>query len=169
MTVAVDVFSRCIASFHLSIEAPSATSVGLCMASVVCDKAEWLHQRGIEADWPVVGKPRRVGVDNASEFHSAVFESGCAQHDIKIEWRPPGRPHFGGIIERLIGTLMKLVHMLLRTTFSNITQCGKYDSDHMASLTLEELERWLTVAVPKYYVPMKALITKPRCIATQKG
>ena len=151
ITVAVDVFSRCIAGFHLSLEAPSATSVGLCMASVVSDKVEWLHQRGVEADWPVVGKPRRVGVDNASEFHSAAFERGCAQHDIKIEWRPPGRPHFGGIIERLIGTLMKLVHMLPGTTFSNITERGKYDSDQMASLTLEELERWLTVAVTKYY------------------
>ena len=97
------------------------------MASVVSDKVEWLHQRGVEADWPVVGKPRRVGVDNASEFHSAAFERGCAQHDIKIEWRPPGRPHFGGIIERLIGTLMKLVHTLPGTTFSNITERGKYD------------------------------------------
>ena len=85
ITVAVDVFSRCIAGFHLSLEAPSATSVGLCMASVVSDKVEWLHQRGVEADWPVVGKPRRVGVDNASEFHSAAFERGCAQHDIKID------------------------------------------------------------------------------------
>ena len=47
------------------------------MASVVSDKVEWLRQRGVEADWPVVGKPRRVGVDNASEFHSAAFERGC--------------------------------------------------------------------------------------------
>lgn len=108
ITVAIDVFSRCIAGFHLSLEAPSATSVGLCLTMVTTDKAPWLQQRGIEARWPIVGKPHRLGVDNATEFHSAAFERGCAQHGIAIEWRPPGLPHFGGIVERVIGTLMQL-------------------------------------------------------------
>lgn len=57
--------------------------------------------RDIEARWPIAGKPQRLGVDNASEFHSAAFERGCAQHNITIEWRPPGLPHFGGVIERV--------------------------------------------------------------------
>ena len=34
-------------------------------------------------------------------------------------WRPPGTPHFGGHIERLIGTQMGAVHLLPGTTFSN--------------------------------------------------
>lgn len=151
ITVAIDVFSRCIAGFYLSLEAPSATSVGLCMTLAASDKGPWLQQRGIEAHWPVVGKPRRIGVDNATEFHSAAFERGCAQHGIDIEWRPPGLPHYGGIIERLIGSLMLLVHALPGTTFSNPTERGNYDSDKTACLTLEELERWLAVAITKYY------------------
>jgi len=151
ITVAIDVFSRCIAGFHLSLEAPSATSVGLCLALVASDKVPWLQQRGIEASWPIIGKPRRVGVDNASEFHSAAFERGCAQHGITIEWRPPGLPHFGGVIERVIGTLMQLVHALPGTTFSNPAERGDYDSDKAACLTFEELERWLAVAITKYY------------------
>ena len=151
ITVAIDVFSRCIAGFHLSLEAPSATSVGLCLTMVASDKVSWLQQRDIEARWPIVGKPCRLGVDNASEFHSAAFERGCAQHGITIEWRPPGLPHFGGVVERVIGTLMQLVHALPGTTFSNPTQRGDYDSDKNACLTLEELERWLAVAITKYY------------------
>jgi putative transposase len=151
ITVAIDVFSRCIAGFHLSLEAPSASSVGLCLTLVASDKASWLQQRGIEARWPVVGKPRRLGVDNASEFHSAAFERGCAQHDIDIEWRPPGQTHFGGVVERVIGTLMQLVHTLPGTTFSNPADRRDYDSDKTACLTLEELERWLAVAITKYY------------------
>jgi len=151
ITVAIDVFSRCIAGFHLSLEAPSATSVGLCLTMVASDKVSWLQQRDIEARWPIVGKPCRLGVDNASEFHSAAFERGCAQHGITIEWRPPGLPHFGGVVERVIGTLMQLVHALPGTTFSNPTQRGDYDSDKTACLTLEELERWLAVAITKYY------------------
>ena len=151
ITVAIDVFSRCIAGFHLSLEAPSATGVGLCLSMVASDKAPWLQQRGIEAHWPIVGKPHRLGVDNASEFHSAAFERGCAQHGISIEWRPPGLPHFGGVVERVIGTLMQLVHALPGTTFSNPALRGGYDSDKTACLTLEELERWLAVALAKYY------------------
>jgi putative transposase len=151
ITVAIDTFSRCIAGFHLSLEAPSATSVGLCLTQVAADKAQWLQQRHIEANWPIAGKPRRLGVDNAAEFHSAAFERGCAQHGIDIEWRPPGLPHFGGIIERVIGTLMLLVHTLPGTTFSNSSDRGDYDSDKTACLTLEELERWLAVAITKYY------------------
>lgn len=151
ITVAIDVFSRCVAGFHLSLEAPSSTSVGLCLTMVATDKSHWLKERDIEAHWPIAGKPQRLGVDNASEFHSAAFERGCAQHNITIEWRPPGLPHYGGIIERVIGTLMQLVHALPGTTFSNPTMRGDYDSDKTACLTLEELERWLAVAITKYY------------------
>ena len=151
LTVAIDVQSRYIAGFHVTLDAPSAVSVGLCLTHVAMDKAPWLALRDVEADWPVQGKPRRVGVDNGAEFHSAAFERGCEQHGIGIDWRPPGRPRFGGVVERVIGTLMGLVHGLPGTTFSNIGQRGSYDSDKAACLTLEELERWLAVAVAKYY------------------
>jgi hypothetical protein len=33
-----------------------------------------------------------------------------------------GRPHFGGHIERLIGTVMGAVHLLPGTTFANVTK-----------------------------------------------
>ena len=56
-----------------------------------------------------------------------------------------------GVIERVIGTLMGLVHGLPGTTFSNVGQRGSYDSDKAACLTLEEVEHWLAVAVAKYY------------------
>jgi putative transposase len=151
LTVAIDTYSRCIAGFHVTLEAPGATSVGLCLTHVAMDKAPWLAMREVAAIWPVQGKPRRLGVDNGSEFHSQAFQRGCAQHGIDIEWRPPGRPHFGGVIERVIGTLMGLVHGLPGTTFSNVGQRGSYDSDKAACLTLEEVEHWLAVAVAKYY------------------
>jgi len=151
LTVAIDTYSRCIAGFHVTLEAPSATSVGLCLTHIAMDKASWLVMREVKANWPVQGKPRRVGVDNGSDFHSQAFERGCAQHGIAIDWRPPGRPHFGGVVERVIGTLMGLVHDLPGTTFSNVGQRGSYDSDKAACLTLDELERWLATAVAKHY------------------
>ena len=151
VTVAIDVFSRCIAGFLVTLEAPSATSVGLCLAHVASDKRSWLTAIGVDADWPVMGRPRQIGVDNAAEFHSEALERGCAQHDITIDWRPFGRPQVGGVVERVIGTLMELVHGLPGTTFSNVMQRGRYDSDKAACLTLAELERWLAVAIAKLY------------------
>lgn len=151
ITVAIDVFSRCIVGLHVTLDAPSATSVGLCLAHVAADKRPWLQEIGVDADWPITGRPRRIGVDNAKEFHSEALERGCAQHDITIDWRPLGRPQVGGVVERVIGTLMELVHGLPGTTFSSVMQRGRYDSDKAACLTLAELERWLAVAIAKFY------------------
>lgn len=152
LTVAIDVMSRMIAGFHLSLDPPSAASVGLCLAHVADDKKTWMTARGVtDVEWPIAGKPKKIGVDNAGEFHSQAFERGCAQHGIEIEWRPPGQPQFGGIVERVIGTLMRRIHKLPGTTFSNTAQRGAYDSERQACLTLEELERWLTVAICKDY------------------
>lgn len=122
VTVAIDVFSRCIAGVHVTLEAPSSTSVGLCLAHVASDKRTWLDAIDVDADWPIMGRPRCIGVDNAAEFHSEALERGCAQHDIAIAWRPLGRPQVGGVVERVIGTLMELVHSLPGTTFSNVLQ-----------------------------------------------
>jgi putative transposase len=151
VTVAIDLFSRCIAGFHVTLEAPSSTSVGLCLTHVASDKRSWLDDIAVDAEWPVMGRPRCIGVDNAAEFHSEALERGCAQHDITIDWRPLGRPQVGCVVERVIGTLMELVHGLPGTTFSNVMQRGRYDSDKAACLTLAELERWLAVAIAKLY------------------
>lgn len=151
VTFAIDTYSRCIAGFVLSLEAPSATSVGLCLTNIAMDKASWLQTLEIDALWPIHGKPNIIYVDNGSDFHSNALTRGCLQHGIKIEYRPMGKPHYGGIIERVIGTMMKLVHTLPGTTFSNIKEKGDYPSENKACLTLGELERWLIIAITKYY------------------
>lgn len=45
------------------------------------------------------GKPIELYVDNAAEFKSEALRRGCEQHGIRLRCRPPGQPHFGGIIE----------------------------------------------------------------------
>ena len=67
------------------------------------------------------------------------------------EFRPPGRTHFGGHIERLIGTLMQRVHTLPGTTYSNPLERGDYRSEKAACLTLKELEYWLTLEICVHY------------------
>ena len=151
VTVGIDVFSRCIVGLVITLEAPSALSVGLCLAHMVTDKRAWLERLGVEVSWPMAGKPSELYLDNAAEFKSEALRRGCEEHGITLRYRPPGRPHYGGIVERVIGTLMEMVHELPGTTFSNPAQRGSYDSEARAVLTVAELEKWLALAVASYH------------------
>ena len=94
-------------------------SVSLALSQAVLPKASWLADRELQTlDWPVHGLPRTIYVDNAKEFHAEALVRGCQEYGIRLDHRPPGRPHFGGHIERLIGTMMGAVHLLPGTTFS---------------------------------------------------
>src|SRR5262249_44574576 len=83
LTVAIDEFSRCIIGICITLEAPSATSVGLCITHAVTNKGPWLERLGIECSWPMHGKPLRIYVDNGAEFHSEGLRRGCEIHGIK--------------------------------------------------------------------------------------
>ncbi len=151
LTVAIDVASRCVVGMVVTLEAPSATSVGLCLAHAAADKRPWLERLGADAVWPMSGKPLELYLDNAAEFKSEALRRGCEQHGIRLRYRPPGQPHFGGIVERVIGTMMQMVHELPGTTFSSTAERGSYDSGARAVLTLGELQRWLALAVACYH------------------
>ena len=151
LTLAIDVYSRCVVGFHLSLEPPSATSVALCIAHAVLSKLPWLSERKIEAEWAMEGLIEHLHLDNAKEFHSEALRRGCEQYGIGIEYRPVRTPHYGGHIERLIGTMMGKIHLLPGTTFSDISEKGDYDSEKNAAVTLDELERWLVHAITGVY------------------
>ena len=136
ITMAVDVFSRMIPGFYISFDPPSALSAGLCLAHSVLTKETWLAQHEVEGLWPCWGLPRKIHLDNAREFHGKVLEKACKQYGIDIEWRPVARPHFGGHIERLLGTVLQEIHTLPGTTFSNVVERSNYDSEDSAVFTL---------------------------------
>jgi putative transposase len=152
LTLAVDVTTRMIAGFHVSLWPPSALSVCLALTHAVLTKASWLADRELQTlDWPTSGLPQALHVDNAREFHSEALVRGCQEYGVRLDHRPVGRPHFGGHIERLIGTMMGAVHLLPGTTFSDVKQKGSYPSEARAVLTLSELERWLALQIAGVY------------------
>ena len=57
LTLAIDVFSRMVTGFHLSMSEPSRLSMGLCMLRATFDKTEWLKDHDITEEWPTVGRP----------------------------------------------------------------------------------------------------------------
>ena len=83
-----------------------------------------------------MANPSSGYLDNAAEFKSEALRRGCEQHGIALDYRPPGEPHYGGIVERVIGTMMTMVHELPGATFSNPTQRGVYDSDKQCAVAM---------------------------------
>ena len=152
LTLAIDVKTRMVAGFHISLWSPSTLSLSLVLCQAVLPKTSWLADRELQTlDWPVHGLPRTIHVDNAKEFHAEALVRGCQEYGIRLDHRPPGQPHFGGHIERLIGTMMGAVHLLPGTTFSSVSDKGSYASEERATLTLAELERWLALQIAGVY------------------
>ena len=151
VTLAIDVASRMVAGFYLTLEPPSALSVSLAIQHLVQPKLDWLDGLGIDARWPAAGLPETIHVDNAKEFRSKAMRRGAEEHGISLQYRPIGAPHYGGHIERLIGTMMGAVHLLPGSTFSSIKDRGDYDSAANSAMTLDELERWLALEITRYH------------------
>lgn len=151
LTVAIDEFSRMTLGYYMSFDAPSMTSSGMCLAHAILPKEEWLMLHGIEAQWPVWGRPKVVKSDNGSDFKSSSFKKSCALHGIDLAVRPKGSPHYGGHIERLQGTLLKELHDLPGSTFSSVVQKGEYDSEGLAVMTKSELEKQILMLICNEY------------------
>lgn len=162
ITLAIDVLTCMVTGFHLALESPSRTSVGLCLLHAVYDKTVWLAEREVDAPWPVAGLPEALHVDNGADFRSRAFERACRNHGVQIRWRPVGTPHFGEHIERLIGTTMGAVHMLPGSTFSNPADRGDYRSASAARMTLRELERWIAWEIAgNYHQRVHSALNRP--------
>jgi hypothetical protein len=99
-----------------------------------------------------------------------AFERGCQQHGIRIAYRPPATPRFGGHIERLMGTLMTRVQALPGRTFSNVTVRGDYPSESRAVLSFREFERILVPEVlGPYHNEVHAALGCPPAAAWREG
>lgn len=151
LTLAIDVATRVVVGFYVSLEAPSSTSVALCLTQAVLPKEPWLKARTLACNWPVWGLPRALHADNGPDFTSQALRRGCDEYGIKLILRPVATPHYGGHIERLIGTIMGRVHLLPGTTGSNPQDKGAYPAESESLLTMAELERWLAIEVCEQY------------------
>jgi putative transposase len=171
ITLAIDIPTRCVAGFYLSLEAPSIVSVAMVLTQCVLPKDTWLADRGLDSlEWPICGLPDGIHLDNAKEFHSHALVRGAQEYGIELSYRPLGQPHYGGHIERLIGTTMGAVHLLPGTTFSNVKEKGSYNSAKQATMTMTELERWLALEIlGRYHKSVHSALQMPPLAAWEKG
>jgi len=143
ITVALDVQSRMVYGLHLSEEPSGMFSTGKAIGMGMLRKKSYLENLDVEGDWVIYGLPQNVTIamDNAKEFRGKDLKRFSQQYKIHQSFRPRKTPHYGGHVERFIGTLNKMLHSLPGATFESPDKKGEYDAMANASLTLKNLER----------------------------
>lgn len=151
ITLAMDVYSRMVTGYYLSLDPPGYHSVGQCLAQSILPKEDWLTRHDLNNEWPCYGTPQSIHADNATEFRGDNLIDTCKQYNMNLIWRPVARPEYGAHVERLLGTFKEEILTLPGTTFSNIKERGSYNSEKKATFTFKEFERWLATFINDYY------------------
>jgi len=120
LTLAIDVATRSVLGHCLSLEAPSALLVALCLEQAVFPKDEWLGSAESCHTVPDARTATGLTLRQRREFHAAAFRRGCDLNNIDTIYRPPATPRFGGHVERLIGTFMRRIRLLPGNSYSRI-------------------------------------------------
>ena len=152
--MAIDVASGVVLGFTLAMARPNAGTVALLLTRVAMPKAAWLASlRLADVDWPMSAPPDTLHLDDAAEFKSRALRSGCREYGIEFTYRPVGRPHFGGHVERMNRTLMDRFHGLPGATVTIEARRKKKmrPPEQAAQMTLREFEQWLVLEVAHRY------------------
>jgi putative transposase len=125
---------------------------------------------GVPMDWPMHGLPKKIVVDNGRDFVSEAFRRGCEEYGIVLAFRPVGSPHYGGTIERLIGTAMGQCHLLPGTTKNSVKAKGDYNSAKHAAMTLSQVRRWFVEQLlGRYHTREHRMLRIPPLVAWQRA
>ena len=142
LTLAIDVYSKCIVGIYIGFVPPSYHSVMQCLKHAMSPKT-YIRERfpSIKHTWDAYGIMETVVVDNGKEFHSKDFEDACLQLGIVIQYAPVRASWYKPSVERFFGTLnTNLLHQQPGTTFSNIFEKDEYDSNKNAVISYETFE-----------------------------
>jgi putative transposase len=154
VTFAICIATRCVVGFHISFEAPTSSSLAMCILSIVLPKDQLARYLGFDllgVEWPCSGEMEGILTDNGNDFHGIAIKRGCQEHGIELRYRPVGSPHWGGAIERLIGTMMGRLRMLPGATQRDVRAKDGQDVERRACLTLSEFRQWLVTEITAHY------------------
>jgi putative transposase len=101
LTVIMDDYSRAIAGFRLSFQAPSAIQTALTLRQAIWRKPL--------AQWTLSGVPALFYTDHGRDFTSEHLEQVSADLEISLVFSEPGMPRGRGKIERFFRTLNQML------------------------------------------------------------
>jgi putative transposase len=151
ITLAIDVYSRMVSGFYISLDPPGTLGTGICLSNSILPKEDVCAKYQLKSEWPLWGVMRNLHLDNAKEFKGKMLQRASEEYGFTINWRPKAKSRYGAHIERLLGTLSKKIHALPGTTFEEIRYRHNYNSEARATMTLSELEKWLHIQIVDVY------------------
>jgi putative transposase len=138
LTIILDDYSRCIAGYQISFQAPSALQTALTLRQAI-----WRKQ---QAHWHVCGIPSTFYTDHGSDFTSTHLEQVAADLKIELIFSQFGVPRGRGKIERFFSS----VNQLFLSHQPGYSPSG--DKEGIATLSLEEFEaRFQTWLLEDYH------------------
>lgn len=144
ITLAIDVFTRMVAGFYISLDKPSDLSIGLCITHMVLPKNIRIAELDLHCSWPIMGIPSRIQVDSPKEVDGRMLERTCNQHRIDIQFNPLNKPNYGAHIDRYLGDLFNEIRNLPGTTNFHVAKRAESPSEGNTAFTLVEVERRIT-------------------------
>lgn len=151
ITVLIDLFSRMVVGYYLTLEDPGNLSTGMAVSNAILPKKELLSRFSITQPWPCSGRMRILHADNAGEFHGNMLEIACKEYSIDLQYRKVKQPNYGGHIESYLGTLSDALRGLPGATLSGPDEWGDRDPQAEATMTLEDVERWFLWLLTEYH------------------
>ncbi|MBU0537530.1 MAG: DDE-type integrase/transposase/recombinase [Gammaproteobacteria bacterium] len=108
--------------------------------------------------------PILVVVDNGKEFDNNTLLHIQDRMNIQFLFSPPYSPNCKAMIERFWGTLNKiLLHKMKGTTKGSIEKRGYYESEKLATYTMQELTAYIDRAINIYHhTPHSSTVLAPK-------
>lgn len=150
-TVITDIHTRIVLGFYIGLYGPDHESVSHALAHACFDKTQYLSDLGLKGEWPNLGLPEVLHMDNAKEFKSKAIKHGCGEYGIERQYRPVAVPHYGGHVESLVKTLNENLRNIPGATFADIKEKGDYPSEKLACFTLPKIEKYIANFIVNYY------------------
>jgi putative transposase len=101
LTVILDDYSRAVAGYLLSFNAPSALQTALALRQAIWRKEQ--------PTWQICGIPQVLYTDHGSDFTSRHMEQVAADLKIRLVFSTVGKPRGRGKIERFFSTINQML------------------------------------------------------------
>jgi putative transposase len=106
----------------------------------------------LKTEWPVLGVPEVLVLDNAKEFHSHSMRAAAGQLLMELRYTPRRKPWLKGRVERFFREVSSdFVAPMPGRTFNNVVKKGDYDSKGLAIMSQEKLEELFRIWVVDLY------------------
>ena len=139
LTVILDDYSRVVAGYTVSLEAPSAFNTALALRQGI-----W---RKTDPAWAVCGIPEVFYTDQGSDFTSGHMEQVGADLKMRLVFSTAGRPRGRGKIERFFGS----VNQLCLASLPGYAPAGTPGRPGKAALSLAELDAAIGAFIIDYH------------------